>query len=626
MRAATKTVLVAAAVGLVTPRQAHAVDLPRVGGAPVALDVTETSIVAQRFDSNDPTDANNNGYFSWLNRLNLLLSWKKWSAGLRIDSSLYAVRPEDRSYPGFFATLQDKRNAIVDGTTRFRDAVYPAKAWITYKSGTFEATAGDSYVQFGRGLVLSMRKVDELGLDTTLFGGKLTVESDPFLATVIAGVANPARVDEPTGRALLLPKPLPKDAVYGFNERLGPQPLFGSDRIVGAQIQAGRGLPVTLSTHGVILTKCAPYRYNADGTVADSFFDAPFGTCNQSDVDTWLGTLPKSQGPILASSQTINAGQSLEVPNLWGHGNFYVEAAVQKHDPYALNELQDQGNAVYGSLTNTGGPITNTLEVKSYRNFFPLAAAINTSRAAAFANVAYSAPPTAEVVTQDSMFGFFNSCVTGGRDRLDYRLTDDLLVYGALGYFVTRGENGQCDRKGKSTADNPAKATDLVVDASVGSQLTFDGAKSIAFLTLTYRDDQKESGDLYYREYAAQYTLTKYVAGPYSVEITGRHRWRREENQNIRSGSPNGEPWIQGEHYNAVKVAPKWVFSQGFEYTTFVGLPTYYVNGGVVYRFTSQSNIRAFVGQNRGGLKCVSGICRFFPAFSGARIELTLRF
>ena len=87
-----------------------------------------------------------------------------------------------------------------------------------------------------------------------------------------------------------------------------------------------------------------------------------------------------------------------------------------------------------------------------------------------------------------------------------------------------------------------------------------------------------------------------------------------------------GDPWWQGEHQNALKIAPKWVLSQGFEYTTQIGLPTYYVNGGVLYRFTPESNIRIYAGQNRGGLRCVSGICRVFPAFSGARVELTLRF
>jgi hypothetical protein len=99
----------------------------------------------------------------------------------------------------------------------------------------------------------------------------------------------------------------------------------------------------------------------------------------------------------------------------------------------------------------------------------------------------------------------------------------------------------------------------------------------------------------------------------------------KQERENIRD-TFEGEPWRQGEHQTALKVAPKWILSQGIEYTTQVGLPTYYFNGGILYRFTSQSNIRLYAGQNRGGLRCVSGICRQLPAFSGARAELTLRF
>ena len=86
------------------------------------------------------------------------------------------------------------------------------------------------------------------------------------------------------------------------------------------------------------------------------------------------------------------------------------------------------------------------------------------------------------------------------------------------------------------------------------------------------------------------------------------------------------EPWFQGEHYTALKIAPKWVLSQGIEYTTQLGFPTYYFNGAILYRFTSDSNLRIFAGQQRGGLKCVSGICKVFPPFEGARVELTLRF
>lgn len=597
-------------------RDASAVDLPPVQGSPVTLDVTETSIVAQRFGAREGESENDQGTFAWLNRLNALLGWKRLTLGVRLDSSLYALRPEDRT----FSDPQLARNTRIDGTTRYRNALYLAKIFLTYKTPDAEVTVGDAYVQFGRGLVLSMRKVDELGIDTTLFGAKVTASKDIFAFTLIGGLANPARVDEPTGRALFLPKPIDGD-------RLGPQPTFGNDRIVGASITAGRGLAVVASTNAVVLSRCAPYRYNPDGTVIDDSFDRPIGTCDEAERATFLGTLPPV-GPVIKSRQTINASQTIEVPNLWGHGNLYLEGAVQKRDTKDPSEGNNEGNALYGAFVSSGGPVTNTFELKSYRNFYPLAASVNVSRASAFGNIAYSAPPTAEPVISDTMFGFFNACVTGGRDRFDYRLTNTLLVYGTFGYFVSKSEapGGQCDRLGKSTAQNKDETTNFVTDVSAGAEWRFDDDKSIAFFNVAGRHDVKGDDHAYYREVSAQYSITKYISGPYSFEFAGRHRYRILENENVRGDSFDGSPWRQGEHQNALKVAPKWILSQGFEYTTQLGFPTYYLNGGVLYRFTSQSNIRLYAGQNRGGLRCVSGICRVFPAFSGARAELTIRF
>ena len=598
---------------LAIPRAALAVDLPKVDDSPVTLDVTETTIVAQHFNAREGEVATDQGYFAWLNRLNLVLGWKKLTFGTRIDSSVYTLRPED----GDFSDPQLKSNAQKDGATRYRNSLYPAKVYLTYKTEGLEVTAGDAYVQFGRGLVLSMRKVDELGIDTTLRGAKIVANKDVFGLTLIGGIANVARVDEPSGRALFLP-----NAVN--NDLRGVSPLFGSDRIVGASITAGRGQPVVLSTNGVLLTRCAPYSYNANGTVNDSTLDAPVGTCSDADRSTFLATLlPRNR-----SRQTVNASQTLEIPNLWGHGNFYLEGAVQKRDPNSPTQGNSEGNALYASLVSSGGPVTNTVEMKSYRNFNPLAASVNVSRASAFANIAYSAPPTAEPVIADSMFYDFNACVTGARDRLDYRLTDTMLVYGTFGYFVSKSEQptGSCDALGRSKATDKDGTTDFVTDGSVGTEWRFDDDKSIAFLNLNGRHDVKATGDTYYDELAFQYSITKYISGPYSLEFAGRHRLRKQADENIRGDSFVGSPWRQGEHMTALKVAPKWILSQGIEYTTQVGLPTYYFNGGILYKFTSQSNIRLYAGQNRGGLRCVSGICRVFPAFSGARAELTIRF
>jgi hypothetical protein len=64
----------------------------------------------------------------------------------------------------------------------------------------------------------------------------------------------------------------------------------------------------------------------------------------------------------------------------------------------------------------------------------------------------------------------------------------------------------------------------------------------------------------------------------------------------------------------------------GLEYDQNPAFPDTYVNGQVRYNLDSSSNLSLFVGQRQGGLRCVSGVCRIFPPFEGARLDATLRF
>jgi hypothetical protein len=78
----------------------------------------------------------------------------------------------------------------------------------------------------------------------------------------------------------------------------------------------------------------------------------------------------------------------------------------------------------------------------------------------------------------------------------------------------------------------------------------------------------------------------------------------------------------------ALKWTPHLVFSSGFEWTTRPSsskVNQYFVNGAVQWNVTTASSIRFFAGGTRGGLKCISGICRDFPAFTGARLEVVVR-
>src|SRR6516162_3194191 len=73
----------------VSPR-ARAFDLPKLWGKPLSLDVTEVSIVAQRFDSRATNPVTEGGAWGqWVNRLNAKLDWNHFELGVRLDSAVY---------------------------------------------------------------------------------------------------------------------------------------------------------------------------------------------------------------------------------------------------------------------------------------------------------------------------------------------------------------------------------------------------------------------------------------------------------------------------------------------------------------------------------------------------------
>lgn len=608
------------------PASVWALDLPaKVGGDPLRLEVTETSIASQRFDARDDSNPRDHGWGAWLNKLNVQLSAGRFTLGTRLDTSLYWRRPIDRERCNTTACdfkPSDTDGLLLDDSTRFRDQVYLAKIWGSYKAPGVEVTLGDAYVQFGRGLTLSLRKVDELGVDTTVRGAKVSLQKDIVALQATAGFLNPTRVDEATGVALFASKPIP-------NDPRGSSPVYGSDRVMGGELTLGRGLPIVLGTRAVHFKRCAPYTYdrnNSPPTTDTGLFQSPLGSCDEFDTAQWKGGLPVSTSPVRQSDLTF-VGQSLEVPNLWGHGNLYLEGTIQSRDARSGGEARlSQGNALYGALTTTFGKLTSTLEVKSYRNFYPASASLDT-RATVFNVVQYSSVPTVEPIIQDSMYGFFNVCVNGGKLRGDYRVSPSLLVYGAGAYFHSKTEllGGGCDRFGKSVGSELDTHT-FIWDGLAGFEWRFDKDRSQVLASVGARDDRRDSGGAFYTERALNYSASVFVSGPYSIELTGRHRIRYQEELNFRGDGTAPLPWVQGFHQTAFKIAPKWVFTQGIDYTTQLGFSTLYFNGALLYRFTSESNIKLFVGQQQGGLRCANGVCRVFPAFEGARAELTLRF
>jgi hypothetical protein len=618
----------------------RALETGDVGGEPVHLDVTDvTSLLYSVNNRNSrPGDVSrslDDDWGVWYNRLNTQASWKSWQMGLRLDSARFFATPDPTKVAldllaerrsarpaspyssedaAFF--VQRASEASRNLATQYTSWLYPAKYYVGYTGRDVEATVGDFYGQLGRGLVLSVRKQDELASDTTIRGGRVTgrVRSGDlrFRLTALGGVMNPLRFDEASGRylgvtgsvtpglAALTEAGMPRAGASPFDASV--EPTLAPDRLVGAQLEGGtRALQI-----------------GVQGSMVD-----------RTLLDRGNGPNPLSPGAVRSAESLRTGSVSLSAPDLGGHGAAYVEVALQGLTyPTALSasgaDLPAAGHAVYASFSANQKPVTLTAEAKHYRRFFPLAANIDLARTAEFAAVQYNTPPTTEAFWVDTEYEGFNTCVSGGRLKGDVQVGQHATVFAWAGRYLTWAEsvaNPQCD----TATDN----VNRVWDSATGFEITSADRKSRATLTTGSRFDDSErllpdpSGGqthVFYREAYARYDLFAWLGGPFTLKLQG---WDRRRHQ-TQGGVPG--PWTELQQIVALDWAPHLTVGTGFEYTGNPQFPATYFNGMVAYAFNSSSNIAIFAGQRRGGLRCVSGVCRIYPPFEGVRLDATFRF
>jgi hypothetical protein len=431
--------------------------------------------------------------------------------------------------------------------------------------------------------------------------------------TALGGSLNPLRIDEASGRYLgvtsqvtsgfssVTEAGMPRAIQGPFDATLAP--TYAPDRVIGGQIEGG----VRLLSLGVQASEI-------DRTL----------------VDLGTGT-PSALSPgVVRSAEAVRTGSvSLNAPDLDGHGAAYVEVALQDLVyPSAFagsgTELPGRGHAVYGNLSVTGRPITVTAEMKHYRRFFPLLGNVDTVRAPEYTVLQYNTPPTTEPFWVDTEFEGFNTCVTGGRVRTDVEVGPGTNVYGAVGHYRTWAEsvaNEQCD-----TADTNLNR---VWDTAAGFEIVSRNRKSRASATVGSRFDDTDrpipdpSGGethVFYREIYVRYDIIQWLGGPFALKLQGWNRRRRET-----LGGPV-EPWLELQHLTGIEWAPRLTVGVGVEYTGNPQFPPLYFNGVLSYALSPSSNLSLFAGQRRGGLRCVSGVCRVYPPFEGVRLDATFRF
>ena len=584
---------------------AWAVDF-RVGKQPFRLDLTESLYLSYRTDPGNGRAWTGN-YGELVSRLNVQLAWRSLVLGLRLDSAAWfdipalgekvfpencpegAMTPDGRMcfarevgrndyatqgfprFPGFTYGGEGPPGVAVEGKAtadRHRLTLYDPrklfeKFFLNYTGRNVEATLGDFYINFGRGLVLSVRKVDELGVDTTLLGAKALVRERDFLGTVFAGWSNIQNLDEAT--ATYMP-----DWVDNAKSKTGDR-----DFLAGARAEYRAGGEILIGLHGV------------------GFAPAQSPGSKRQDYGLRYGI-------------TIDIPRPLPWLKLYAE---YARADDQERDK------PKSGNAVYAQAAAFAGPTSWLVEFQDYRAYDPWKGTNNP-----FGSLIFQQLPTlerAQVPVNN------NTDITAARVRVDWTVRPQTIVYASF-----KGGRSLFDERQDPSPHN----YHILLDAYVGAQLRWAGGRSYIFPLVGYRHEMYEDNKvLYDRLVQIEWDAGLGLPRGFSIESQGTV-WLRENRGEMRISESGQEvllPWQEGNVYLALKWAPRLILVGGFEFTTAQSEQLarhFFFNGSLQWNITSATSLRLFAGGQRPGLRCVSGICRVFPTFTGARLEAVIRF
>jgi hypothetical protein len=624
---------------LALPSRASAEEV-QVGGKPLLIDVTNTSVFNYHFDNRNtiaarPATIVDDQYGEWLDRFNLQLSYWRFRLGVRIDTAAYVGTLKRLDVPSFVASKypdeQDPNDRANDFfrelAARYVNTYYPSKLYVGYAQRGVDVTAGDFYVQVGRGLVFSVRKIDELAIDTTVRGVKAVVDHDfgdlHLGAMLFGGLMNPLRIDEMSGRrlnggssALFFGFPQASDIRYFATNHNNQyyaayepaKPSYLEDGVVGGHLEGGNQ-SFMLGANGAMVKRRELFE--------------------------------NASGESLKHATNINFSGSLNVPNIAKHGDAYVEVAGQQLRDGSVDN--SSGYAVYVNANAHGGGFNVALEAKHYRSFFPIGANVDSttkgSGAPEFSVLAYSQPPIAEPIYTEPVSGGAPSlCISGGWANVDYRFSPAAKVFGWLGGYASwsdlESENCQIDSKKQTNTWDMAIGSEVFLEKRQSHGKAWVGARTTDCSDEHCNNTSNGKTANFYREGYIRYDLVKHISGPFALQMQGLHRHRYEQYS-------FDEPFNEGENYTALQWSPHLSAVFGYEYLARPGCAgesdakvCHYFNGGLQWRSASSEKlvdklldtVNVFVGQRRGGLRCVSGVCRPFPPFEGAKIELVSRF
>lgn len=494
--------------------------------------VTDTLILEGRADNQNGSDDDDN-YGAITNRLNLSANAGELRLTSRIDVFGFVKAPNDR----------------------YRSLASLERLSAAWGRAGFTVELGDFYRQLGRGISLSLRKIDEAGVDVALRGGVLGYQNDIFGLSAFGGLTNPVNVD-------------------GVNQ------------------QAVR------DTHDIV----------AGGEVSvrplSRLQITAFGAWVRPEVSRW-DELPDflAEDPEFSRDERVDNtgsfGVSVNMPGLTDWLSIYLEGDYQIRDEL---EASEHGQAAYATFDLSAGYSNLLLEGVMLEDFAVLGSgnsALNNNR------FRYGQPPTLERIDQEVLN---NEDVVGGRVRWEqwFPAPDITLHLNAMMRMNDRGEDAEIRQ----------------LHGYGGVERVYNAGASRISAAGGYRDEAQTRADTegpFKQMKHIEFDWVQSIGAGYSSHITS----------NVELRTLAEADYIRGSTFVGVEKNGLGALTFELGYDTQNqqdSVANLFYAGIVKWEINDRFQLSATGGTQRGGLKCINGVCREYPGFAGGRIELVTRF
>ncbi|MFH1437044.1 MAG: hypothetical protein ABIJ56_15145 [Pseudomonadota bacterium] len=524
---------------------------------PAAADfkLTETLSLKWHADNMDGVDKNDD-YFDIKNRINVLFIEQWIETSLRLDTmTILDYDAETPEAPVGREYTDDYR------VERIGAVLKPVQG--------LKVNLGDFYAQLGKGILLSLRKVDEFGMETALRGAKVDYTYKIVSFSVLGGVTNINNIDEQDNY---------------FNE----DPM---DRVVGTRVSIRPHRRVKLQVHGLLLNW-------QEEKFQETFSPMAYGTGLMLEANLWPGKLTAEAEFDVLWRQKVTLDDATGTPG--------------------LNEYQ-RGEAAYLNVHGTFGPVSLLLEGKWYEDFLITGSKVGDT------TITYNQAPTTERSDQE-VHADWN--VYGGRFKADWRIFENLSIYANL-------SGGDYAPLTHVADGDDSKRLAYYLHTYAGLQMFWNSGLSELSVSGGYRremepkksfvpEEDVEGWDKKVELYHVEAKLLYYVSSGWSIYYSLLHEsWGRKLAVDFVNYS-------RGTQIIGVNLSGVMSLAAAFEYDTELLKSPFKRNlyGWLQAKFYPAESLVLVMkgGLERGGLKCVSGVCKNVPPFAGFKLDVIYRY